>query len=125
MDWLVRLMGRELSGSLVVNSTVMSSILRAEASVGIRDAVTPTWLGSNCTASCLSTFSTFQTTASALNSEPSWNFTPRRSLNTHLVLSFGSTFHSVESPGITTLGFSADERSQVVSPSYMVLPVKR
>ena len=71
MNRLVRLIGRKLSGSLVVNSTVMSSILRAETSVGMREAVTPTWLASNCGASCFSTFSTFQTTASALNGEPS------------------------------------------------------
>ena len=66
MNRLVRLIGRKLSGSLVVNSTVRSSILRAEANVGMREAVTPTWLASNCGASCFSTFSTFQTTASAL-----------------------------------------------------------
>src|ERR1700751_742651 len=66
MKRLVRLIGRKLSGSLVVNSTVMSSILRAETKVGMREAVTPTWLGSNCGASCFSTLSTFQTTASAL-----------------------------------------------------------
>jgi len=71
MNRLVRLIGRKLSGSLVINSTVMSSILVAEASVGMREAVTPTWLGSNCGASCFSTFSTFHTTASALNGEPS------------------------------------------------------
>ena len=71
MNRLVRLIGRKLSGSLVVSWTVTSSILRAEANVGIRDAVTPTWLGSNCGASCFSTFSTFQTTASALKGDPS------------------------------------------------------
>ena len=125
MNRLVRLIGRKLSGSLVVSSTVMSSILRAETSVGMRDAVTPTWLGSNCGASCLSTLSTFQTTASALNGEPSWNVTPGRSLNVHFVLSASSTFHSVASPGITTLGLSADDRSHIVSASYMVRPVKR
>src|SRR5258707_1393730 len=125
MNRLVRLIGKKLSGSLVVNSTVMSSILRAEASVGIRDAVTPTWLGSNCGASCLSTFSTFQTKASALNGEPSWKVTPGRSLNVHFFLSASSTFHSVASPGITTLGLSAEERSHIVSASYIVSPVKR
>ena len=125
MNRLVRLIGRKLSGSLVVNSTVMSSILRAEASVGIRDAVTPTWLGSNCGASCLSTFSTFQTTASALNGEPSWKVTPGRSLKVHFFLSASSTFHSVASPGITTLALSAEDRSHIVSASYMVRPVKR
>src|ERR1700719_1492873 len=125
MKRLVRLIGRKLSGSVVVNSTVMSSILRAEASVGIRDAVTPTWLGSNCSASCLSTFSTFQTTASALNGEPSWKVTPERSLNVHFFLSVASTAHSVASPGIRTLGLSADDKSHAVKPSYMVRPVKR
>jgi hypothetical protein len=64
MNRLVRLIGRKLSGSLVVNSTVISSTLRADASVGMREAVTPTWLASKCGASCFSTFSTFQITAS-------------------------------------------------------------
>ena len=104
MKRLVRLIGRKLSGSLVVSSTVMSSIFFADASVGMRDAVTPTWLASNCGASCFSTFSTFHTTASALNGEPSWKVTPGRSLKIHLVLSASSTFHSVARPGITTLG---------------------
>src|SRR5256885_2773325 len=62
-----------------------TTLFRSDASVGIRDAVTPTWLASNCGASCLSTFSTFQTTASALNGEPSWNVTPGRSLNVHFL----------------------------------------
>ena len=65
----------------------------------MRDAVTPTWLASNCGASCFSTLSTFQTTASALNGEPSWKVTPGRSLKIHLVLSASSTFHSVARPG--------------------------
>ena len=125
MNKLVRLIGRKLSGSLVTSSTVRSSILRAEARVGIREAVTPTWLGSNCGASCLSTLSTFQTTASALNGEPSWKLTPGRSLKVHLVLSASSTFHPVASPGITTLAFSAEDRSHIVSASNMVRPVKR
>ncbi len=42
MKRLVRLIGRKLSGSEVVSSTVRSSILRAERSVGMREAVTPT-----------------------------------------------------------------------------------
>src|SRR3954470_12943724 len=125
MNRLVRLIGKKLSGSLVLNSTVMSSILRAEANVGMRDAVTPTWLGSHFGASCFSPFSTFQTKASALNGEPSWKVTPGRSLKTHFFLSASSTFHSVERPGIITLGLSADERSHIVSASYMVRPVKR
>ena len=91
----------------------------------MREAVTPTWLASKCGASCFSTFSTFHTTASALNGEPSWNFTPGRSLKIHLVLSASSTSHSVARPGMTTLGLSADDRSQAVSPSYIVMPVKR
>src|SRR5262245_26443896 len=91
----------------------------------MRVAVTPTWLTSKCGASCFSTFSTFHTTASASKSDPSWNFTPDRNLKIHLVWSVGDTFHSVATPGITTLALSADERSHVVSPSYIVLPVKR
>src|SRR5882757_544086 len=125
MNRLVRLIGRKLSGSLVVSSTVMSSTLRAETSVGMREAVTPTWLGSNCGASCFRTFSTFQTTASALNGEPSWKLTPGRSLKVHFFLSASSTFHSVARPGIITLAFSDDERSHIVSASYIVSPVKR
>src|SRR5262245_1321723 len=38
------------------------------------------------------------TTSAAVNSLPSWNLTPRRSLNSHVVGS--SVFHSVASPGI-------------------------
>ena len=91
----------------------------------MREAVTPTWLASNCGASCFSTFSTFQTTASALNGEPSWKVTPGRSLKVHFFLSASSTFHSVESPGIITLALSADDRSHIVSASYIVRPVKR
>src|SRR3982074_2006506 len=122
MNRLVRLIGRKLSGSLVVNSTVMSSILRADAKVGMRDAVTPTWLGSNCGASCLSPFSTFQTTASALNGEPSWKLTPGRSLKVHFFLSASSTAHSVARPGIMTLGLSADDRAPHLSAAYKVRP---
>ena len=95
----------------------MSSILRALRSVGMREAVTPTWLASNCGASLSSTLLTFQTTASAFSAEPSWNFTPGRSLNTHLVLSLASTAHEVETPGISTLGASAFDRSHCVSES--------
>src|SRR5688572_28569913 len=125
MNRLVRLIGSNDSGADVVSSTVRSSILRALRSVGMRDAVTPTWLASKCGAPWFSTFSTFHTTASALKSEPSWNFTPGRSLNTHFVFSVGDTAHSVARPGMMTLALSADERSQRVSPSYIVLPVKR
>src|ERR1700693_3952311 len=125
MKRLVRLIGKRLSGCAVVNSTVAGSILRALLKVGIRDAVTPTWLASKFGASLSRTLATFQTTASASKEEPSWNLTPGRSLNTHLVLSVASTAHSVASKGMTTLGFSAEDRSQPVKPSYIVLPVKR
>jgi len=37
MNRLVKMIGRKLSGSLVVNSTVRSSIFFAEASVGMRE----------------------------------------------------------------------------------------
>ena len=125
MNRLVRFSGRKASGSLVVSSTVRSSILRALRSVGMREAVTPTWLASKCGASLSITLRTFHTTASALNALPSWNFTPGRSLNTHLVLSLASTAQLRARPGISTLGLSALERSQPVSASYMGMPVKR
>ena len=117
MNRLVRLMGRNASGSLVVSSTVKSSILRAERRVGMREAVTPTWLGSKWSASLSSTLATFHTTASALRAEPSWKLTPGRSLKTHLVLSLSSTDQAVASAGISTLGASALERSHWVSES--------
>ena len=117
MKRLVRLIGRKASGSVVTSSTVMSSILRALFSVGMREAVTPTWLASNCGASLSSTFWTFQTTASALNAEPSWNLTPGRSLKTHFVLSLASTAPDVATPGMRTLGASALDRSHCVSES--------
>jgi hypothetical protein len=119
------LIGSSASGAAVVSSTVILSIALALRRFGMREAVTPTWLASKCSASCFSTFSTFHTTASASKSEPSWNFTPERSLKIHLVWSEGETAHSVATPGITTLALSADERSHVVRPSYIVLPVKR
>jgi hypothetical protein len=117
MNRFVRLIGRNASGSLVVSSTVMSSTLRAVRSVGMREAVTPTWLGSNCGASLSSTFCTFHTTASALKAEPSWNLTPGRSLKTHLVLSLASTAQELASAGTSTLGASAFDRSHCVSES--------
>ena len=117
MNRLVRLMGRNASGSLVVSSTVRSSSLRALLSVGMREAVTPTWLASNWGASLSSTLFTFHTTASAFSGAPSWNFTPGRSLKVHLVLSLASTAQLVASAGISTLGASALERSHCVSES--------
>ena len=125
MKRLVRFSGRKESGSLVVSSTVRLSIFFAVRSVGMRLAVTPTWLGSKCTASLSSTLRTFHTTASALKSLPSWNFTPGRSLKTHLVLSFASTAQLSARPGMSTLGASALDRSQCVSASYIGMPVKR
>ena len=91
----------------------------------MREAVTPTWLASNCGASLSSTLRRFQTTESAVSAEPSWNFTPGRSLKTHLVLSFASTAQLVARPGISTLGASALDKSQWVSASYIGMPVKR
>jgi hypothetical protein len=99
--------------------------LRALRKVGMRLAVTPTWLASKCGASRSSTLRTFHTTASASKALPSWNFTPLRSLKIHLVLSAASTAHSVARPGISTEGLSALLRSHAVSASYMVRPVKR
>ena len=61
--------------------------------------------------------SKFQTTASALKSLPSWNFTSRRSVTTQRVVSPSSTFQLVARPGTSTDGLSADDRSQLISPS--------
>ena len=91
----------------------------------MREAVTPTWAGSYCSASLSSTLPTFQTTASALKALPSWNFTPGRSLNTHLVLSLSFTAQDRARPGISSLGLSALLSSQWVSASYSGMPVKR
>ena len=71
MNRFDRLMGKNASGSLVVSSTVRLSIFLALRSVGMRDAVTPTWLASKCGASLSSTLRTFHTTESAFSSEPS------------------------------------------------------
>ncbi len=51
------------------------------------------WRWSYCGASFFSSLSKFHTTASAVNSEPSWNFTPSRILNIQrfLLASAGST----------------------------------
>ena len=61
--------------------------------------------------------SRFHTTASALKSLPSWNFTPSRKVNTQRVLSPSSTVHEVARPGTSPDGLSADDRSQLSSPS--------
>ena len=49
-----------------------------------------------------SSLSRFHTTASALKSLPSWNFTPSRRVNTQRVLSPSSTFQQVARPGTST-----------------------
>ena len=53
---LVKLIGKNESGSLVVSSTVMSSIFLALLNVGMREAVAPTWLASKCAAALSRTF---------------------------------------------------------------------
>ena len=59
-------------------------------------------------------------TASALKSDPSWNFTPWRSSKIHFVGSAGSWYHLVASPGTSLAGAVADDRSQATSGSYSV-----
>ena len=63
--------------------------------------------------------SRFQITASAVKSEPSWNFTPSRSLKIHLVLpgSPSSRPQLAASPGTSPDGFVALDRSQLISAS--------
>ena len=48
------------------------------------------WALSNCGASFFITLSRFQTTASAVNSDPSWKVTPWRSLKVQRLRSAGS-----------------------------------
>jgi hypothetical protein len=64
--------------TVVVIDTVWSSIFFQLASSGRRARLMPAAGGSNCGASLLKKRSRFQTTASALKSVPSWNFTPLR-----------------------------------------------
>ncbi len=56
-------------------------------------------------------------TASAPNAEPSWNFTPLRSLKVHFFGSEASAFHSVASPGTSLPGRSALFASQAINGS--------
>ena len=72
---------------------------------------------SNCGDLSSSTLSRFQTTASALKSEPSWNLTPLRSVKRQTFVSFGSTFHSVARPGTSLPGRVAMFASQAISGS--------
>ena len=74
-------------------------------------------LGSNCGAFSFKSFSRFHTTASALKSLPSWNFTPSRRVKVQRVGSASSTFHEVARPGTSTEALSAEDRSQLISPS--------
>jgi len=75
----------------VVNSTVMSSILRAETKVGMRDAVTPTWLGSNCGASCLRLFDV-PDHGVGIEGRAVMEVTPDAALNVHFFFRNQSTF---------------------------------
>ena len=61
-----------------------------------------------------SNLSMFQITASALNSEPSWNFTPWRRLKIQRFLSASSTFQDVASDGTRFDALSAFDRSHSI-----------
>jgi len=63
--------------------------------------------------------STVNLTSSAVSSpHPSWNFTPERSLNVHVRISFEG-FHSVASPG----RYAANVvESRMMSASYTAVP---
>ena len=70
-----------------------------------------------CGESLSNSRSKFQSTASASKSEPSWNFTPLRSLKVHLVLSASFTSQLSASPGMRPDALSAELMSQLMSPS--------
>ena len=56
----------------------------------------------------------FQITASALKSEPSWNFTSWRRLKVQRFLSVASTFQEVARPGVRAEALSAEDRSHSI-----------
>ena len=73
--------------------------------------------GSKCGASFFLIDSYEKTTASALNGLPSWNVTPLRSLNTHLVGWSLRTSHDSASPGTSGASRSPRVRSHAMSGS--------
>ena len=70
-----------------------------------------------CGESLSNSRSKFHSTASASKSEPSWNFTPLRSRNVHLVLSASLTSQPSASPGMRPDASSAELMSQLMSAS--------
>ena len=74
-------------------------------------------LGSNCGDLSFRILSRFHTTASALKSLPSWNFTPSRRVKVQRVGLASSTFQAVARPGTSTEALSAEDRSQLISAS--------
>ena len=54
----------------------------------------------------------FQITASALKSEPSWNFTPSRTVQIQRFGLVSSACHAVNSPGVTSASSSVWVKSQ-------------
>src|SRR5688572_3654455 len=96
---------------------VESSSLRHDLRDRMRPATCVCCLGSYCGALLLKSLSKFQIAASAFQSEPSWNLTPLLSLNTHLVLSLSSTFHSLARPGVSVGGALASSNRQLMSES--------
>ena len=109
-----------LSTALVVTSTVIASSFRQAATLGRRGRTCAAWRLSKCGACGFSTFSKFQTTASASNAEPSWNVTPSRSFRVHFLRSAGSASQLVARPGTSLPGRSATSISQAISGSYRV-----
>ena len=101
----------------VVSSTVYLSIAFQPTSVGTRARAWAACLGSNCGDLSFRIFSRFHTTTSASKSEPSWNFTPWRSLKIQRLPSPSTADHSVARPGLMSAMVSAFERSQFTSAS--------
>src|SRR5215470_13892292 len=80
--------------------------------------------GSNCGASLLKKRSRFHTTASALKSVPSWNFTPLRRWKIHTFLSSGACSHFSARCG-TSLTGPVVVRSKPIRPWKIGKPRKR
>src|SRR5258708_32343054 len=67
----------------------------------------------------------FQTTSSAVKSQPSCHFTAWRSVKIQRLWLAGSICHSLASPGLISDALSLLDRSQLTKASYRFQPTKR
>src|SRR5580658_5515938 len=114
---LVSRYGRKLNGYFVVRTTVLSS---AFSKVSIIETVART-IGAAGASYCgdLSSYirRKFQITASALKSDPSWNFTPSRTVQIQRVGLVSSACHAVNNPGVISANLSVWVKSQFTTES--------